>query len=86
MNTAEEGRWVSTHEEDYSYLTYTALPEDVNFNLDRVLDSSAFVDALLQTNSRFVFRGTVEDYGPVTLTWNIEGLAEVIGECMAVFD
>lgn len=46
-------------------------------------DASMLVEALVQDNSRFIVRA---DYGRVTATWNIEGLAEVIDECVAVFD
>lgn len=44
-------------------------------------DASVLVAAMVQDNSRFVIRA-----GRVTAIWNIEGLADVIDECMAVFD
>ena len=87
MNVAEENRWLfSVSEGNYGYLTYFQSHEEANGNIDRIADSSAFVDTLVRDNSRFVFRGTVEDYGVVTFIWNVEGLAEVIDECLAVFD
>lgn len=59
-------------------------------NYANTVNASVFVAALVQDNSELVlyfddhmFRGELID---VTASWNIEGLAEVIGECMAVFD
>ena len=44
-------------------------------------DASLLVEMLVQDNSRFIVRA-----GSFTAIWNIEGLAEVIGECMTTFD
>lgn len=49
-------------------------------------DATALVAALVQDNSRFIVRAFSPDYGNVTAIWDTEGLAEVIGECMAAFD
>lgn len=48
-------------------------------------DASVLVAAMVEDNSRFIVRAS-GTFGTVTAIWNIEGLAEVIDECMAVFD
>lgn len=49
-------------------------------------DATALVAALVQDNSRFILRTSPLIYPLVTAIWNMEGLAEVIDQCMAVFD
>lgn len=49
------------------------------------MDATALVASMVQDNSRFVVRARVGGY-EYTRIWNIEGLADVIDECMAVFD
>lgn len=44
-------------------------------------NATALLAAMVQNNSRFIVRA-----GSNTRIWNIEGLADVIDECMAVFD
>lgn len=44
-------------------------------------NATALLAAMVQNNSRFIVRAESN-----TRIWNIEGLADVIDECMAVFD
>lgn len=57
---------------------------------DFSLNSSIFLEALVKDNTRFIIRMyRPERFGgfrEITATWNIEGIAEVIHECLAVFD
>lgn len=56
---------------------WTVSPNTVFYNGD----ASVLVAEMVQDNSRFVIR-----VGRVTAIWDIEGLADVIDECTAIFD
>lgn len=87
-NEAVTQLWeIFEYSEDYNILQYR-MPYDSSHTLATYdpADASALVAALLQDDSRFVVRAGYGLYETVTAIWSIEGLAEVIDECMAVFD
>ena len=67
-------------------LTYQALYISDGSNSIGANDATALVATMVQDNSRFIVRTSLLDKRRVTAIWNIEGLAEVIDQCMAVFD
>lgn len=76
-------RWIAVA----NMLLYTTLYIDDDSDYLGTADGSVLVAALVQNNSRFIVRVSHELHGEiVTAIWNIEGLADVIDECMAVFD